>query len=164
MPTDEHLAAFDAGVAEIAARVLPAYRSADGWLERTRAGLLALLRALDERPQLAHALVIESIAWGPAVLERRGDVLEALAGALDEGRGVSGPAPKTAGENAVGASLSWVHRRLQDEAGPLVELAPSLMSVIVHPYLGAEAAQRELERPVAGPYLATTGNPLLTRT
>ncbi len=160
---DERLAAFDAAVKEIAAQVLPAYRTADGWLERTRAGLLALLRALDERPETARALINDSIAWGPEVLERRGELLEVLAGALDDPRGKIDPVgslPETTGENLVGASLSWVHRRMQSEGGPLVELAPSLMSMIVHAYLGAEAARREL---AAGPDFAAAGNSLLTR-
>lgn len=145
---DERLVAFEAAVAEIAARVLPAYRSTDGWLERTRAGLVALLGALDERPMLARVLVIDSIAWGTAVLERRGELLEALAGALEDARvevASFEALPETTGENLVGASLSWVHKRLLAESGPLAELAPSLMSMIVHPYLGDEAAQRELE-------------------
>ena len=146
---EERLAAFDAAVAEIAARVLPAYSVADDWLERTRAGLVALLGALDERPEQARALAIDSIAWGPEVLERRGELLEALAGALDEARAEVEPfaaLPETTGENLVGASLSWVHKRLAQESAPLMELAPSLMSMIVHPYLGDGAAQRELER------------------
>jgi hypothetical protein len=153
MPTEEeHLAVFDAGVAEIAAHVLPVYRLPEGWLERTRAGLTALMRALDERPEVAHSLVIESIAWGPAVLDRRGELLEALAGALEEARAdaksIQG-LPETTGENLVGASLSWGHKRLLEEGGPLVELVPSLMSMIVHAYLGGAAAQRELERPLS---------------
>jgi hypothetical protein len=155
MPTAaEYLAAFDAAVAEIAAQVLPVYRASEGWLERTRAGLLALLHALDERPETARALIDDSIAWGSEVLERRGELLEALAGALERGRGepgaiLAGSSPETTGENLVGASLSWIHGRLQAESGPLIELAPSLMSMIVHPYLGAEAARRELERPLS---------------
>ena len=152
MPTDEQLVAFDAAVAEIAARVLPAHSASDNWLERTRGGLIALLGALDERPELAQALVIDSIAWGPAVLERRGELLEMLSGALEEARVEVEPfsdLPETTGENLVGASLSWVHKRLAEESGPLVELGPSLMSMIVHPYLGDDAARLELERPTA---------------
>lgn len=153
---DEHLANFNVAVAEIAAQVLPVYHHADGWLERTRAGLLALLRTLDERPDAARTLVSDSIAWGSEVLGRRGELLEALAealepapGELNQVRGGAGPVeslPETTAENLVGASLSWVHTRLRDESGSLIELAPSLMSMIVHPYLGSEAAQRELER------------------
>ncbi len=147
--TGEHLAVFDEAVDEIAARVLPVYRASNDWLERTRASLLALLGALDERPELARALVIDSITWGSAVLERRGELLETLAEALEEVRveaSYPGGLPETTGENLVGASLSWVHKRLARESGPLVELAPSLLSMIVHPYLGEEAARHELER------------------
>jgi hypothetical protein len=152
----ERLADFDAAVAEIAADVLPACRAADTWLERTRAGLSALLCALDRRPETAKTLVVDSIAWGPEVLERRGELLEALAEALAPapaelaragGRlGEAEPLPETTAENLIGASLSWIHARLQGEGGPLTDLEPSLMSMIVHPYLGSEAAQRELER------------------
>jgi hypothetical protein len=150
---DERLAAFDVAVAEIAAQVLPVYSTADSWLERTRAGLVALLGALDGSPETARSLVIDSIAWGPAVLERRGELLEALAEALEEARVEVEPfeaLPETTGENLVGASLSWAHKRLAQESGALLELAPSLMSMIVHPYLGDEAAQRELERSPVG--------------
>ena len=130
--------------------MLPVYCAREDWLERTRMGLRALLGALDQRPVTAHALVIDSIAWGPAVLERRGELLEALAGALEEARDeVESPVPlpETTGENLVGASLSWVHKRLAQENGPLIELAPSLMSMILHPYLGARRLSRSWSTP-----------------
>ncbi len=85
------------------------------------------------------------------MLERRGQLLDALAGALDRGCEEIDPArvppPETA-ENLVGACVSLVHTRLlRGDGGSFIELGPSLMSMIVHPYLGAEAARRELERP-----------------
>ncbi|HTA96447.1 MAG TPA: hypothetical protein VK730_02260 [Solirubrobacteraceae bacterium] len=150
---DERLAAFDAAVAEIAAPVLSVHRGSEDWLERTRASLLALLGAFDERPETARLLIGDSIAWGPEVLERRGELLEVLAEALDDPRGKLDPVeplPETTGENLVGASLSWIHARLEGEGGKFVELAPSLTSMIVHAYLGPEAAQQELERPSTG--------------
>lgn len=107
--------------------------------------------------------MIDSIAWGPEVLERRGELLEVLAEALDDPRGKVDAVvslPETTGENLVGASLSWVHRRLLEESAPLAELAPSLMSTIVHPYLGSEAARREL---ATAPDFVAAGNSLLTR-
>ncbi|HEY5288353.1 MAG TPA: hypothetical protein VIJ50_14755 [Solirubrobacteraceae bacterium] len=199
---DAREAAFDAALAEAAARVQPAYREADGWLEQTRSGLSELLRFCDERPEVARGLVVDSIAWGPGVLERRGRLLDVLAGALDRGRAeegianghphsaapaidtaatssalAQGPAaarsssagppadatvtsppadspgaalsPATA-ENLVGACISLVHTRLLEARdGSFLELAPSLMSMIVHPYIGPAAAKRELERPFA---------------
>lgn len=172
----ERLAVFDDAVAEIAGRVEPAYRQADGWQEQTRAGLVELLRFCDERPDVARELVIDSIAWGPEVLRRRARLLDTLAAALDRGCAteadpfdVSGPSadpvPATAAassetrhaaqppgtaENLVGACISLVHTRLlQAEGGRFLELLPSLMSMIVHPYLGPRAAKRELERSFA---------------
>jgi hypothetical protein len=169
---DERLAVFGAAVAEIAGRVEPAYRYADGWLEQTRAGLVELLRFCDERPETARELVVESIAWGPGVLRRRGRLLDTLAAALDRGRAEAelpdldassadpGPGATVAGgedrhvamppgtaENLVGACVSLVHTRLLgDDDGSFLELAPSLMSMIVHPYLGPQAAKHELGR------------------
>ncbi len=157
----EHLAVFDELVAEIAARAEPAYRHADGWLERTRAGLTELLRFCDEQPDTARELVIDSIGWGPEVLHRRCELLDALAAALDQGHvesellGLATPGAGSAGqaakpetaENLVGACISLVHTRLLCSGGaPVMELAPTLMSMIVHPYLGPRAARRELER------------------
>lgn len=145
----ERLAVFDAAVAEIAARVQPAYCQVGGWLEQTRAGLIELLRFCDERPNTARAVVIESIAWGPEVLERRGEPLDALAQAIDRVReqiDARDAPPDGAAENLVGACVSLVHTRLlHEERGPFTELAPALMSMIVHPYLGSETARRELE-------------------
>jgi hypothetical protein len=148
----ERLAVFDEALAEIAARAQVAYREADGWLEQTRAGLVELLRFCDEHPDTAREVVIDSIAWGPEVLARRSQLLEALASVLDRGCEQTDPAtmppPETAA-SLVGASLSWVQTRLVSEQGSFVELAPSLMSMIAHPYLGPEAAKRELERSLA---------------
>ncbi len=140
---------FDEAVAEVAARARAAYGQVDGWLEQTRAGLMELLCFCDERPEMARELVVESIAWGPEVLARRSQLLEVLADVLDRGCEQTDPAtvppPETAA-SLVGASLSWVQTRLVAGQGSFVELAPSLMSLIVHPYLGPEAAKRELER------------------
>jgi hypothetical protein len=169
---------FDETVAEIAARLEPAYSRAEGWLEQMRAGLMEMLRFCDERPDAARTLVVESIAWGTEVLERRGQLLDVLAEALDRGRAQVAPAvgsdlasvassapssadpaakdaapplpPPGTAENLVGACVSLVHTRLlQAGTGPLLELGPSLMSMIAHPYLGPKAAKRELERPFA---------------
>jgi hypothetical protein len=105
--------------------------------------------------------VVESLAAGPRVLERRAMVLQALVAAVDEGRSVvpkkaTQPPPLTA-EGVVGAVLSVIHTRLLDGgAAPLTDLVGELMSAIVLPYMGRAAAQKELHKPVP-PLLKRTG-------
>jgi AcrR family transcriptional regulator/DNA-binding MarR family transcriptional regulator len=190
---DCFLATFEQALAQIADRVLPAWRvpnqggsvAAGGqdrrWQDRVRSALQALLVLFDEQPQLARLCVIETLTGGPAVLARRREILQVLAAVVDEGRreayaagkgrnqarAEDGPPPLTA-EGTVGGVLAVIHARLQEEGSdPLVQLAPSLCSMIVFPYLGPAAAQRELERSgicETGPRFSTstTSNPNLT--
>lgn len=131
--------------------VLPAYASSQRWLDRMRAGLAALLQFLDEQPALGRLLIVETLAAGPAVLERRSRVLAHLVTAVDEGRRESkaGSAAQSrlTAEGVVGAVLSVLHGRMLDrEGGSLRELAGPLASMVALPYLGAGAARRELQR------------------
>ena len=162
---DCFLAAFEQALEQIAERVLPAWEQAGRWKDRVRSGLQALLGLFDEQPQLARLCVVETLTGGPAVLGRRREILQELAAVVDEGRrearAGSGPPPLTA-EGTVGGVLAVIHSRLQDtDSAPLAQLVPSLCSMIVFPYLGPAAAQRELERSgtcEAGPQPATGTN------
>jgi AcrR family transcriptional regulator len=147
------LAAFDRAVGRIAERVLPAYEQAGGrWQEQIRAALLALLAVLDEEPELGALCVVHALGAGQRALERRARIVGALVAAVEEGRGGARkgrpPAP-LAGEGVVGAVLAVLHARLLRRRGhePLTDLAGPLMSMIVLPYLGPTAAERELARP-----------------
>jgi AcrR family transcriptional regulator len=146
------------------ARSTRGVRAIPNWRERIRAGLEALLAAFDEQPQLARLCVVETLKGGPAILARRRELLDRLAEVVDEGRrearAGTGPPPLTA-ESVVGGVLAVIHARLLartprsalEDGGmghdprPLVELAPALTAMIVLPYLGQAASQRELERP-----------------
>ena len=152
---DCFLAAFEQALEQIGDRVLPVWQEsvAGGgrWTDRVRAGLEAMLVLFDEQPQLARLCVVETLTGGPAVLTRRREILDALAAVVDEGRGEaragSGPPPLTA-EGTVGGALAVIHARLLDAGtGPLTQLIPSLTGMVVFPYLGSAASQRELERP-----------------
>jgi DNA-binding MarR family transcriptional regulator len=57
----------------------------------------------------------------------------------------SGP-PPLAAEGVVGAVLSVIHTRMSEQHAHLIDLLNPLMGMIVLPYLGAAAAQRELAR------------------
>ncbi len=155
------LAALDEAVDRAAAVVLPAYRAGAGWRERARAGLAALLAFLEGEPGLGRLCVVEILGAGDRALERRAQYMAALIAAVDAGRAemrggrslrTSGrePPPMTA-EGVVGAVFSIVHARIlardTRDAVPLTELLNPLMAVIVGPYLGPVAAEKELHKP-----------------
>jgi AcrR family transcriptional regulator/DNA-binding MarR family transcriptional regulator len=144
---------FDAAVDRVAGVVLPAFEQVEGWRERIRGALAALLEYLDYEPGVARLLIVDALAAGPEVLERRREVLDVVGAALDQGRlevkRGQEPPPLTA-EGVLGAVLSVLHARLSEEdgAGSLYELVNPLTSLVVLPYLGPAAAAKELKRSV----------------
>jgi AcrR family transcriptional regulator/DNA-binding MarR family transcriptional regulator len=167
------LEAFEHAVGRAAAVVLPAYEAAGvesqpaagargagaggGWEARIRAGLGALLGFLDEEPAIGGLLVVDALAAERPVLERRARVVQALIDAVHQGgarpRGGPGRRPaRIVAEGAVGAVLAVVHARLSTrDPKPLAGLLNQLMGMIVLPYRGAEAAERELQRSAPRP-------------
>jgi AcrR family transcriptional regulator len=145
---DCFIAAFDDAIERIVQIVREAYESARGWRERMRAGLATLLGLLDDEPELRTVCVVEALAAGPQALEHRARVLQALIAAVDEGRAEARKEPPPlAGEGVVGAVLAVIHARAVDPAPkPLNDLLGPLMGMIVLPYLGKAAADRELAR------------------
>jgi AcrR family transcriptional regulator/DNA-binding MarR family transcriptional regulator len=153
------LALCERTLAEIAEVVVPAYEAKPGtaWPERIRAALTVLLEYLDERPDVARLMIVEALGAGPRVLERRAQVLDAVAEAIDEGRLDSKGArrqqqpPSCTAELVVGGVFSAVHDRVRrrtagEDAGSLSESINQLMAMIVLPYRGQAAADRELNR------------------
>ena len=159
------LEAFDAQIESLRESMGPVFESADHrWRERIRQALTVLLERLDAEPDVARLCLIETSRAGPRLLERRREVLEKLASAIDGGRAEarsgSEPPPLTA-EGVVGGVMAVMHARLltgppaalggpgvaKPRSRSLVELTGPLTAMIVHPYLGAGAAQKELERP-----------------
>ncbi|HST54340.1 MAG TPA: TetR/AcrR family transcriptional regulator [Solirubrobacteraceae bacterium] len=150
---DCFLAALDDALVRVQERVFPAYAEEKRWVEGVRAALFELLVVFDEEPQLAALCVVQSLAGGPRVLARRGEIMRALAAVLDQGAGRrAGQVPPLTGEGLAGAVFAVIHARLIDPGSePLTELSGALMAMIVLPYLGSAAARRELTRrpPVA---------------
>jgi AcrR family transcriptional regulator len=144
------LAALDQAIAHATGMVLPAYAVEGSWRERIRSSLAALLRFVDEEPAQARLCIVESLGAGPEALERRTRVVHALIATVEEGRGqgrVAKP-PPLAAEGVVGAVLAIVHARLVAPEGKLLSgLLPALMAIVVHPYLGQAAAEKELSKP-----------------
>jgi AcrR family transcriptional regulator len=144
-------AVFEEAVARAAERAQAAYRSEQGWADRVRAGLSAVLEFLDEQPALARLCVLQAVAAGPAALTRRGELLSAAARVIDEGRVEAARGrelPPLTAQGVLGGVLGVMHARLLLDLGPrpLAELLNPLMGMIVLPYLGEQAALRELSR------------------
>ena len=160
---DCFLAAFDQTIARARTRVTDAYARQPSWRDGIRAALEALLELMEREPGLARLAVVEALAAGRRILESRAIVLAELAGAVDRGRSAAtagdGSSPVTA-EGVVGAIFTVLHSRLLERDGePLTSLVGPLMSMIMLPYLGAEVARSELERPRRAPR-PLTGRPV----
>jgi AcrR family transcriptional regulator/DNA-binding MarR family transcriptional regulator len=160
---DCFLAAFEQTIARARTRVTDAYARQPSWRDGIRAALEALLELMEREPGLARLAVVEALAAGPRILESRAVVLAELAGVVDRGRSATtageASSPVTA-EGVVGAIFAVLHSRLLERDGePLTSLVGPLMSMIVLPYLGAEVAGSELERPPRAPR-ALTGRPV----
>jgi AcrR family transcriptional regulator len=143
------LAAFDEAIVRACGYVLAAYDPTAKWEERIRSALEVVLRFLEEEPALGRLAVVESLSIGPRAREMRQAVLARMMDEVDAGRerAVRDCPTRLTAEGVVGGVLSVIHDRLLSGDGVrLTELANPLMSMVVLPYLGRDAAQRELTR------------------
>jgi AcrR family transcriptional regulator/DNA-binding MarR family transcriptional regulator len=148
---DCFLAVFDDAIVQARRLVIGAWEAEKGWREQVRETLTVLLGFFDRDPRIARLLIVDALKAGPRVLDRRARLLDEVSGLLQElaerGRLIRRVPPLT-GEGVIGAVLGVIHTRLsQKKRGSLIELVGPLMGIIVLPYQGPAAAQRELERP-----------------
>jgi AcrR family transcriptional regulator len=145
---DCFLAVFEEALARAGAVAREAWEGERRWHLQVRAALLALLQQLDREPAIRSLLIVDALQAGPRVQRRRAQILAELSELLHRtGSQASGTKglPELTGEGVVGAVLGVIHARLlRARQAPMAELAGSLMGVIVLPYLGLKAAQREL--------------------
>jgi AcrR family transcriptional regulator len=147
---DCFLAALESCLDEIAAVVVPAYGATVAWPARLRAALVALLAFLETERDAGALVLSYLVGLGPRGFELRARVCELLRQAVDEGRSYAGPRDggpsPLAAELVVGGALTVLHARARTREGELRALVNPLMWMIVLPYLGAAAANRELTR------------------
>jgi AcrR family transcriptional regulator len=147
---DCFLAALDQSIARASEYVLDGYDAAEKWHTRIRAALIGLLEFLEDEPAMGRLCIVETLGAGQKVHERRQRVVDAVIAVIDEGRRESRSAtalPTLTTEGVVGGVLSVLHARLLERHDSLLELTGSFMGMIVLPYLGPAAAQKESSRP-----------------
>lgn len=115
------------------------------WTEKVVLALKTLVEQIVADPVIARAVVVESLAVGPAVAERFDQATKALVPLLREGRqfhprGAELPATI---EDALAGAVFWsaYERLMVGESEELVEYMPVLLELILRTYIGqAEAS------------------------
>ncbi|MEX0972299.1 MAG: TetR/AcrR family transcriptional regulator [Solirubrobacterales bacterium] len=144
------LAAYDAAVALLVRRVIAAYESEQNWPERAAAGLAALLETLAAEPALARLSLVDIGNAGPAAQRRYRAAIQSLTPLFEEGRDFA-PGGRGLPANTSRMAIGGVTGLIADElvAGRAEQL-PSLLSDVLFatlvPYIGPDAAAREVER------------------
>lgn len=144
-----YLEAFDFGVERLEAQVLAAAAPEKTWQGKLRAGLGALLLALDDEADLGRALIVEVHAAGPEALEKRSEAMRRITDFVDSARAVpdkGASPPAIAAEGIVAGIHAVVHARLATGASDgFRELLPEFMYFAALPYFGSDVAEQEMQ-------------------
>lgn len=148
---DAFLAALDGVVEELLGEIRAVYDANTTFPSGVRDCLATFVHFVTEQPQQAELLLIESLAAGPAAIERRtqtvkafAEMLHTCAERLTNGRSP----PELTAETVVGGIYEVVYSRLiAGEVERLLELLPDLAYSLMQPYLGDEVARREAATP-----------------
>lgn len=143
-----YMEALAYGVAKFEAIARAAAEPEEGWRAELRAGLAAVLGALDADPAIGRALVVEVHAAGPGALRIRSEAMKQITDFIDLARhsatGAEAP-PPIAAEGIVAGMHAVVHAKLAAGDGDgFRQLLPDFMYFAVLPYFGAEIAGEEM--------------------
>jgi AcrR family transcriptional regulator len=142
------IAVMDGALKQAVALASHNLEEAECWQDGVRAALVAVLSYFDREPELARVCIVETLAGGPVVLVHRERVIEAFRLLIVQRveREVPGVSPLAA-EGVMSSVLGIMHAHIVVEKPSLfIELLGPLVGLIMAPYLGARAVQREIER------------------
>ena len=147
------LAAYEAAVDVLTRRIATAFEAEQGWPARVRAGLEALLASLAAEPRLARLALVDVGSAGPAAQRRYRAALQRMTPFFDEGRDYApnGRAlPANTSRMAIGGVIGLVADEIEGgRTERLPELLPEVLFATCLPYLGPEAAAREVGKSAA---------------
>jgi len=144
------LAAYDNAVEALVRRVIAAYESKQGWPDQAAAGLAALLEVLADEPALARLSLVDIGNAGPAAQRRYRAAIQRLTPLFEEGRDYA-PGGRSLPANTSRMAIGGVTGLISDElVADRAEQLPGLLSDVLFatlvPYIGPDAAAREVER------------------
>lgn len=144
------LAAYDNAVDALVRRVVRAYEGERRWPERAAAGLATLLEALAEEPALARLSLVEIDNAGPAAQRRYRAATQRLTPLFEEGRDFAEGGrglPANTSRMAIGGVTGLLSDELvAGRAEQLPDLLSDVLFATLVPYIGPDAAAREVER------------------
>jgi AcrR family transcriptional regulator/DNA-binding MarR family transcriptional regulator len=147
---DCFLTLFEAILSQIRRTVCEAYRRGDDWSESVRLALQQLLIVVEDQPILARVCVVESLIGGARIAALHAKMCEELMQMVELGRGDEKEPPDLTAKMIVGGILSVLHERLVGNDGRQAsELLDQIVSLVVLPYRGVDAARREQSSAVA---------------
>jgi AcrR family transcriptional regulator len=144
---------YKANIAEFDRIVFVAVERQRGWPPRLRAAAYAALSYVAERPGEARFNFVSMLEAGDAMQLPRDRYVRRVVALIDEGRAVApdpGSIPPGTAEAAFGSVYQFILTKVVEDPDALAharDFVPELMYVAVRPYLGHEAALRELEIP-----------------
>lgn len=146
---DCFLAAFDTSAERLRRKVDLALAEGDGWRERLRLGMRAVLDFVCAEPDTARAVLVEARAASAEAVLRRVELLDHFSVCLDTQARELLPADTSFTEvtasGIVGGIEALLYARLcKSEFEQLDQLLPSMMYFAVLPYEGHAAATEEL--------------------
>jgi len=143
-----YLAALAMGIGRLEAIAIRGAASQESWRGRLRAGLAALLDALDAQPDFGRGVIVGVHSAGPEALAIRAKAMKRAAEFIDLARDEADESespPQIAPEGIVAGIHAIVHSRLSTGANEgFRELLPEFMYFAALPYFGAEAANEEM--------------------
>jgi len=152
---DDKLDCFLAALQVAAERILAAATGAcdgeEGWQERARGGLIAVVELFAAQPELARATVVEAAIAGADARQRYWTTAGRLAQLLEDHGQAPNQAelPSSTGLMAVAAVAGLIFDELKEgTAADLPHLLPELEFALLVPYLGPRAAADACGPPV----------------
>jgi AcrR family transcriptional regulator len=149
---DCFLQAYDSAIDVLVAHVTGAFEAAAGesWADRVVAALRALVELLAAEADIARMAIVEVAAVGEDARIRYRAALDRFVPFLEEGRTVApggAELPPDTAQFAIGGAASLIYDEIRAGRGPeLTQILPQLVFAVTMPYLGAEAAEVEMQR------------------